>query len=270
LTSARVGLLVVAGVAAVTGVVTVQSTAHTSARLTPTPTESAVAAELSDLPAPASLGLHVGRPRPLPNLATPSRWSNVLRQVTARRAPGRREPVIAVVGTRTPEGTANILLVQGSRTVAGSLWLRVRLPILPNNATGWVPRSALGAYHVVETHLVVDRERLSATLYDSGRPVFRAPIGVGQARWPTPTGSFYVRDRVTGYRSPFYGPIAFGTSARSTVLTDWPGGGFIGIHGTDQAGLLPGRVSHGCIRMRNADIRRLAALMPVGTPLTIQ
>lgn len=68
---------------------------------------------------------------------------------------------------------------------------------------------------------------------------------------------------------PFYGPLAFGTSARSAVLTDWPGGGFVGIHRTNQPQILPGRVSHGCIRMPSASILRLAQLMPVGTPLTI-
>jgi lipoprotein-anchoring transpeptidase ErfK/SrfK len=100
--------------------------------------------------------------------------------------------------------------------------------------------------------------------------VFRADIGVGRARWPTPRGRFYIRNRLTRYRSPTYGPLAFGTSARSTRLTDWPAGGFIGIHGTDRPGLLPGRVSHGCIRMRNRDIVRLGRLMDVGTPLTIR
>ena len=43
-----------------------------------------------------------------------------------------------------------------------------------------------------------------------------------------------------------------------------------GIHGTDRPEILPGRVSHGCIRMRNADIVRLARLMPVGTPVEIR
>ena len=81
---------------------------------------------------------------------------------------------------------------------------------------------------------------------------------------------FYVRNRLTRYRSPAYGPIAFGTSARSTVLTDWPAGGYVGIHGTDHPELLPGRVSHGCIRMANRDILRLGRLMPVGTPLTVR
>ena len=81
---------------------------------------------------------------------------------------------------------------------------------------------------------------------------------------------FYIRDRLTRYRSGTYGPLAFGTSARSVQLTDWPEGGFIGIHGTDQPGLLPGRVSHGCISMRNRDILRLGRLMAVGTPVTIR
>jgi lipoprotein-anchoring transpeptidase ErfK/SrfK len=61
-----------------------------------------------------------------------------------------------------------------------------------------------------------------------------------------------------------------GTNARSAVLTDWPGGGFIGIHGTDRPDLVPGRISHGCIRLRNGDILRLDRLMPVGTPVTIE
>jgi lipoprotein-anchoring transpeptidase ErfK/SrfK len=146
----------------------------------------------------------------------------------------------------------------------------VRLPVLPNNTTGWVQRRALGGYGVVHTRLIVDRARLRATLVRDGRPVFRAPVGVGRPGWPTPAGSFYIRNRLTSYRSPMYGPLAFGTSARSAVLTDWPAGGFVGIHGTDQPELLPGRVSHGCVRMRNADIVRLGRLMPVGTPLTIR
>jgi lipoprotein-anchoring transpeptidase ErfK/SrfK len=33
---------------------------------------------------------------------------------------------------------------------------------------------------------------------------------------------------------------------------------------------LPGRVSHGCIRLRNEDIEELGRLMPLGTPVTIR
>ena len=67
-----------------------------------------------------------------------------------------------------------------------------------------------------------------------------------------------------------YGSFAFGLSAYSPQLSDWPGGGVVGIHGTNQPEILPGQVSHGCIRLRNQDILRLARVMPVGTPLTIR
>ena len=117
---------------------------------------------------------------------------------------------------------------------------------------------------------MVDLDDLGATLFRNRRTIFQAPIGVGQSAWPTPTGEFYIRNRLTNYDNPFYGPLAFGTSARSAVLTDWPDGGFVGIHGTNQPELLPGRVSHGCIRMRNEDILELGRLMPIGTPVTIR
>ena len=146
----------------------------------------------------------------------------------------------------------------------------MRVPALPSNVTGWVPRDALGAYTFVHTRLVVDRARLTATLLDDDRLVFRARIGIGKASSPTPPGEYYIRSKLWSLSSPFYGPLAFGTSARSNVLTDWPGGGFIGIHGTDEPELLPGQVSHGCIRMRNEDILQLGRLMPVGTPVTIR
>jgi lipoprotein-anchoring transpeptidase ErfK/SrfK len=53
-------------------------------------------------------------------------------------------------------------------------------------------------------------------------------------------------------------------------MTDSPGGGFVGIHGTERPYLLPGRVSHGCVRLRNPDILSLARLMPVGTLVDIR
>jgi hypothetical protein len=170
----------------------------------------------------------------------------------------------------TPEGETNLLLVLGTTSDSSHRpWVRVRLAILPNSATGWVPQDALGAFHAVYTRLVIDRGAFRAALWRAGRVVFRAPIGVGEPRWPTPRGEFYVREKLADFGDPFYGPVAFGTSARSPILTDWPGGGVVGIHGTDRPELIPGRISHGCIRMWNADIRRLARLMPLGTPITI-
>jgi lipoprotein-anchoring transpeptidase ErfK/SrfK len=148
--------------------------------------------------------------------------------------------------------------------------MKVRLPILPNNSTGWVKAARLSRPRVVHTWLRVNRAHERLTLFRDGRAIFRARIGVGRPETPTPAGNFYIRDKLTGFPpGTLYGPLAFGTSARSAVLTDWPKDGVIGIHGTNEPDLLPGHVSHGCMRMRNEDILRLAKLLPVGTPLTI-
>ncbi len=197
-----------------------------------------------------------------------STWISVRRDTVARRRPGGAP--VAPLAAETPEATTNIVPVLSRRSVRGVLWVRVRLPVLPNGTTGWVRRTALGAYGTVTTRLDVDLAARRLTLWRDGRTVLRVPIGIGTVAAPTPRGEFVVRNRLTRYRSPFYGPIAFGTSARSATLTDWPGGGFIGIHGTNAPQLIPGAVSHGCIRLRNPDILRLAKLMPIGTPVSIR
>jgi len=189
----------------------------------------------------------------------------------AHDAPSATSPVVTEVKPFTPEGLPNLVVALESRTDAqGSTWIRARLAILPNSSTGWLRESALGPFHVVRARLVVELARLRAVLWRDGKPVFRARIGVGERRWATPRGEFYVREKLTDYDDPFYGPVAFGTSARSPILTEWPGGGFMGIHGTDRPELIPGRISHGCIRMRNADIVRLARILPLGTPISVR
>jgi hypothetical protein len=226
--------------------------------------------EAERLPLPERSALMVGKPVLLPGDETRARFAPVARRVKARSDPATTAAPVAPLELETPEGTTNIVLVVAERSGPDGLWVRIRLPVLPNNLTGWVPRRVLGGYRFVHTHLVVDRARLTANLFSDGRKLFSAPVGIGKRSSPTPAGQFYIRDRLNGFGDPFYGPVAFGTSARSAVLTDWPGGGFVGIHGTNEPELIPGRISHGCVRMRNADILRLSRLMPVGTPLTIR
>jgi len=223
------------------------------------------------LPAPVAPAFVPGPPHELGGRRHLSRWAPVRRRVTARAAPSAAAPMVAVLETRTPEGTDNVVSVlESRRDRAGRGWVRARLPALPPGAVGWLPRAAVGGYTVVDSSIDVDLHTLALTLYRNGRRVLRAPVGVGQPGWDTPRGVFYIRNKLTRYRSAEYGPVAFGTSARSTHATDWPAGGFVGIHGTDHPELLPGRVSHGCIRLRNADVLALARLAPIGTPVRVQ
>ncbi len=201
-----------------------------------------------------------------------SHWAFVDRRVAARSRPDSTAPVVGRLGLKTEDRTDELVLVLARRRGQdGRTWLRVRLPIRPVGSTGWVPASALERLHAVKTWLRIDTRRLRATLVRSGRVVFRARVAVGRSRWPTPRGDFYIRNKFVGFPpDTIYGALAFGTSAKSEVLTDWPRGGIIGIHGTNRPELIPGRVSHGCIRMTNRDILRLGRLMPIGTPVTIR
>jgi hypothetical protein len=201
----------------------------------------------------------------LSNERTVSRWANALDRAPVRSRPDATAVLRARLRFYTEDGRPEVYLALQRY----GAWVQVRLPMRPNGQTGWVRRSALGRLHVVHTYLRVDRRRLSATLYRSGAPVWSAPVGVGKHGTATPSGRFYVRERlrVRGHGS-LYGPLAFGTSAYSR-LSDWPGGGVVGIHGTNEPALIPGRPSHGCVRLRNRAILRLGRLMPIGTPVRI-
>ena len=184
--------------------------------------------------------VHVGpraaRTFRLSNVNGRSQSATLLRPADARARPSDSARVVARLRGQTPEHVPHVVYLLGGRIDrAERYWLRVRLPILPNGSSGWIPRNAVAGFRTVDTHLVIDRGRLQATLFRRGRPVLRSIIGVGEPRWPTPPGRFYVRGRLTGFADPIYGAIAFGTNGRSAVLTDWPGGGFIGVHGTNPA-----------------------------------
>jgi lipoprotein-anchoring transpeptidase ErfK/SrfK len=54
------------------------------------------------------------------------------------------------------------------------------------------------------------------------------------------------------------------------VYTTFAGGdGQVGIHGTNRPELLGRDVSHGCIRVSNAVITRMAKLVARGTPVSL-
>ena len=199
-----------------------------------------------------------------------TRYAGAVSLAAVRKHPADDAPRVGRLRFVTEDGPWEVYLVLESRADdAGTMWLRVRLPGRPNGRSGWVRRRALGPLTAVRTMLRVNRTTLRATLYRNGTAIWTSRIGVGAAATPTPAGRFWIRTRLRGLAgNTIYGPYAFGTSAYS-VLSDWPGGGVIGIHGTDQPGLIPGRPSHGCVRVPNRNIRRLARLMPIGTPVRI-
>jgi lipoprotein-anchoring transpeptidase ErfK/SrfK len=149
-------------------------------------------------------------------------------------------------------------------------WYRVQLPIKPNGITGFVPARSvrLGTVH---TRILVDLSARRLTLFRNGRRILRTVVAVGSPATPTPTGRYYVNQRLvpSDANGPF-GPAALGVSAFSPVLTGWMQGGPIGIHGTNEPWSIGRAVSNGCIRLRNPVLRRVYALTPAGTPVVIR
>jgi hypothetical protein len=218
----------------------------------------------------------------LPGLATPfgneqlsnertiTRWAHDLFPGTIYSQPWIASKAVGRLRRFTEDGEFEVYLVLESHVDSeGQTWMRVRIPKRPNGRTGWVKASHLSDLRVVRTKLRVNRRTLRATLFLSGNVIWSSPIGVGKSATPTPGGRFWVRELLPNLGGKgLYGPYAFGTAAYS-VLSDWPGGGVVGIHGTNQPQLIPGRPSHGCIRVPNRNILRLVKLMPIGTPVEI-
>lgn len=193
-------------------------------------------------------------------------WVHTRYKLRVHAQHNTRSKVVARLRSRTEEGFPEVYLVLSSyRERSGRTWLKLGLPMRPNGTTGWVVKGAVWALHEVRAWLVVDRRKLRASFYEDGRKTWSAPVGIGTPSTPTPRGLFWVREHFEPGES-FYGPFAFGTSAY-THLADWPGGQVVGIHGTDAPSLIPGHPSHGCVRLRNADILWLARHMSVGTPI---
>jgi lipoprotein-anchoring transpeptidase ErfK/SrfK len=149
-------------------------------------------------------------------------------------------------------------------------WLKVRLPIRPNGATGWVPADRV-KLSTTPYRLVVSMKKHRLDLFQDGQRKARYPVGVGKSTTPTPPGEYYLAELI---RPPdphgVYGPYAFGLSAYSQTLTSFAGGpGQLGLHGTDEPDKVGTDVSHGCLRLKNAVITTLARTLPLGTPIQI-
>ncbi len=171
------------------------------------------------------------------------------------------------LGNPQPSGAPLVFVVR--RSTPG--WLDVLLPVRPNGSAGWIRRADV-TLHRHDYRIVVQLRAHIITVY-RGTAVFdREAIGVGKAQTPTPGGVYYTKALLPPPGpNGMYGPFAYELSGFSDVLTNFNGGtGVIGIHGTNEPWLLGHDVSHGCIRMSNAGITRLAHTLPLGVPVEIR
>ena len=233
-------------------------------------TESTVRATTTTLPKPISAGKAI------------TGWDSI----TDADWPAAGDAVIAsAIGNsveifRTPGDRAGVLRLDSGRSVFGALrllalsarddYVRVAIPIRPNGTVGWVKRSEVSLAPTA-LRVVIELSTNTLRVTDGEATVMQVPVAAGTGGTPTPTGLFFLKELVPQSNpNGALGPFAFGLSGFSTVLTSFAGGeGVIGIHGTNAPGKLGGDVSHGCVRVDNTTIRKLAGMLPLGTPVEI-
>jgi hypothetical protein len=204
----------------------------------------------------------------LSNETTSSTWSVADYRDPIRALPMNGSGRVGTLQFSTPDGFLQSYILLREHWTHGVAWIQLRIPGRPNGRVGWVPRGALDVFNHTNMQAVVNRAARQLTVYRAGRVVYRAPVGVGKPSTPTPAGHFWITEAFPS-SIPAYGPYAFGTSDYST-LTDWIGGGIVGMHGTAQPWLVPGDPSQGCIRLHNSDIVRLSGILSIGVPLLVQ
>ncbi|HET6171462.1 MAG TPA: L,D-transpeptidase family protein [Gaiellales bacterium] len=129
-----------------------------------------------------------------------------------------------------------------------------------------------------EERIVVHLSRFRVTLIRDGKRIFSAPIAIGMAAHPTPTGTYEVIAKI---RNPTWvppnSPWAAGLEAippgvNNPLGTRWIGTSApnIGFHATPADYSVGHAASHGCMRMHRADVERLYDLIRVGTPVDIE
>ena len=133
---------------------------------------------------------------------------------------------------------------------------------------------------VYGTVITIDRSNFKLRLFKRLKFSRSYGVAVGLPAYPTPTGRFQISNKQvnpawTAPNSPWAGELAGtttpGGSAANPLRARWMGiAGGVGIHGTSQEWSIGSRASHGCIRMRVADVINLYPRVPVGTPVLIR
>jgi lipoprotein-anchoring transpeptidase ErfK/SrfK len=187
-----------------------------------------------------------------------------------RSSPARSARVIAKLSEFRPQDYRPRYVLAIARTTDSSArgaWYKITVPGRPNGRVGWVPAGEV-SIRPVAWQVVVFRGSRVLQLWKGTQLIYTTKVAVGAPGMETPLGLFYVTVRFKPVAEPFLGAFAFETSAYSK-LSDWPGGGVVGIHGWNDPAVLGKAVSHGCIRVSNQAAAALRGRVPVGTPIRV-
>lgn len=207
--------------------------------------------------------------------ARPTVTARVVVPVTALGAPrAGAAPKMRLVGATAWSGTAQRLMVTGTHVDArGHEWVRVQLPVRPNESNGWVPADHLrltGTRIRFEVHLRSRR----LEIWSGTRRIAAWRAGVGRAGTPTPAGRFAIQDPVStlpAWRS-VYGSFTLTLTAHSTALRHFMGGdALVAIHGagSGRSWRIGEASSYGCVILAEPALAIAARYARAGTPVVI-
>ena len=219
--------------------------------------------------APGEVHCVPGRERRLGNRKT-AYAAKALGTTTAVVHPNGRP--VRVFGPRNVNGVDTVFgvlaVVRDGRCEPA--WYHVQLPIRPNGSTGYVRADDVLLLRV-GTRIEVDLSERRVDFFHDGRRLLRATAAIGSKATPTPTGRYYVNQRLRAAdASGPFGPGGIGISAFSPVLTGWAQGGPIAVHGTNDPTSIGRAVTHGCMRISNRQLARMFLAMPEGTPFLVR
>jgi lipoprotein-anchoring transpeptidase ErfK/SrfK len=222
---------------------------------------------LAAAPGPAAAGVGA------PSRASGATTARIVAPTRARSRPGVGRRIARLATDTSWSGEAQQLLVLAGAWHRDREWLKVRLPVRPNGAAGWIPSDkALLVRTSYWIELRLRSRRL--TVYRDGRRVGRFRAVIGAPATPTPRGlaAIYELNRQPD-PDGFLGPWALSLTAHSNVLESFGGGpGRVAIHGRAGTSLLDplgSARSHGCIRISSRAVSWLAARVPPGTPVRV-
>ncbi len=241
--------------------------------LTSTPTTAPVptTAPSSKLGAAASISSQPPSPSAMPAVSLVAR-ARVAR-LAVYDSPGATHPIRELTNpwlavTNDPSvHVAQVFLVDAQPSDG---WVQVLLPVRPNGSDGWVHATDV-TITTVAYAIRVSLHARTMTVFSHGNMLWDGAVAVGAPATPTPPGRYYIRMLLTAPNpKTVFGPYAFGLASSSNAITTFAGGdGEIGIHGNDDPSSLGLAATLGSIRMPNPEITKLAALLPLGTPVDI-
>jgi lipoprotein-anchoring transpeptidase ErfK/SrfK len=145
----------------------------------------------------------------------------------------------------------------------------VDVPYAAGRSTGWISLRGLDRTWT-RIRVEADLSDHRITVWRGDAVLFRAPAATGAPASPTPTGRYFVTDRVPFDAGSSLGTFAFGISGiQPNLPAGWTGGDQLAIHGTNAPSTIGRAASAGCLRVSERILDRLRPLLRLGTPVVV-